>query len=49
MTRLNTDTAAVDQYYMPSSGSDANLWWYCISNPFGFPNLSPDRRGQIAL
>lgn len=49
VNRVATDTAGVDQYYTPSTGPDVNVWFYCTSNPFGFPNLSPDRTGQITF
>jgi hypothetical protein len=32
----------------PTTGADVNLWFYCTSNAFGFPNLSPDRSGTMA-
>ena len=53
MTRKTTDTAGADQYYTPTSGPDANIWFYCTNNPFTIiagwspGNLSPDRSGQV--
>lgn len=47
MTRVDTDTAGAEQYYLPHSGANANFWDYCTSNPFGFSDLSPDRSGQM--
>lgn len=47
MTRVSTDTAGSEQYYLPFTGADANYWWYCRSNAFGFSDLTPDKEGTL--
>lgn len=38
--------ASPNSVLWPTSGSDLNVWFYTVGNPFGYSNLSPDRAGQ---